>query len=276
MDPNTNDLKDFANNPKPFSLLEIDPQGKTLIELYRELHDRAEEEFKEHCYRSMKNYTFQKFRVSEFYKRYQFLRNHLDELCIWLFVREEYLPAALLDTKQNLPEYNNPWGVKEYTSRPYLNFKKKKHQLLANEIKSYLSDFLKLPLNFIKEDANLFTLSLLSEFFQEGNAHELGIKLDDINPEKLFIAVKDLPVKMHMNKREIFIDQLLYKTAGKFNIYVKDEIGRDGLANYTLNLYLCIMEVPPRIKKYLKDEDRLDTANTVEEFFRAFIVPQKP
>lgn len=108
----TDNLQAYINNPKPFSLLEIDASGKTLTQLYLELHFRAREEFLEHCYRSKKNYNLFKFRTTIFYRRYSFLKRHLKELSYWLYHSEKFMPEELLKAMHLLPDYKNPWGVK--------------------------------------------------------------------------------------------------------------------------------------------------------------------
>lgn len=118
----------YGRHPRPFELLGIDASGKTLAELYPELNFRAEEEFKEHCYRSMKNYTCRMFRKTAFFKRYRFLRRYLDELSLWLYEKKEFFPERLKAVRARLPLFINPWGVREYpkqlSKKPY--FRKKK------------------------------------------------------------------------------------------------------------------------------------------------------
>ena len=117
------DLKLYINNPQPFSLLGIDASGKTITELYLELHFRAREEFLEHCYRSKKNYNLFMFRTTIFYRRYSFLKRHLKELSYWLYRNEKYMPEELVKAMKTIPDYKNPWGVKSYPKQ----LKKNKH-----------------------------------------------------------------------------------------------------------------------------------------------------
>ena len=112
MNREIDDLKAYINNPRPFELLEIDPAGKTITELYLELHFRAGEEFLEHCYRSKKNYTLSMFRTTIFHRRYTFLKRHLKELSYWLYRSEKYMPEELVEAMNMVPGYKNPWGVK--------------------------------------------------------------------------------------------------------------------------------------------------------------------
>jgi hypothetical protein len=272
MDPNTNDLKDFANNPKPFSLLKIDPYGKTFIELYRELHHRAEEEFKEHCYRSMKNYTFQKFRLSVFYRRYKFLLRHLDELCSWTYPRETELPAELLKAKNYKPIFINPWGVREYSDRINLKPVIKNQQQLNKAIRSYLSKFFKLPVRLFRNNSNLYTLSLISILFENRADVKTAIKLEDLDAHSLSIAVKNLPVTRDGNNCNICIDQLLKDRTGRKEVSLIEEIGHDGFIDHVINLSLCIMEIPPEIKKHLSDPEGMEDAQTVGDLLAAFKV----
>lgn len=116
------DLKLYINNPQPFSLLEMDPAGKTLTELYLELHFRAREEFLEHCYRSKKNYNLMMFKTTIFYRRYSFLKRHLKELSYWLYRSEKFMPEDLVTVMKEVPCYKNPWGVKV----PLKHFRKNK------------------------------------------------------------------------------------------------------------------------------------------------------
>lgn len=106
------DLKIYINDPQPFSLLEINPEGKTLTALYLELHFRAREEFLEHCYRSKKNYNLSMFKRTTFYRRYFFLKTHLKELSYWLYRSDKYMPEDLVTAMHKVPDYKNPWGVK--------------------------------------------------------------------------------------------------------------------------------------------------------------------
>lgn len=113
----TDDLMAYINNPEPFSLLEIETRGKSITTLYQELHFRALEEFKEHCYRSKKNYTYSMFQHTIFHRRYRFLRHHLDKLSIWLYENENLIPEELQQAKVYKPQFINPWGVQEFTDQ---------------------------------------------------------------------------------------------------------------------------------------------------------------
>ena len=112
MNREIDDLKAYINNPQPFDLLEINASGRTITELYLELHIRAREEFLEHCYRSKKNYNLFMFRGKVFYRRYSFLKRHLKELNYWLYRNQKYMPEDLVLAMNQIPNYKNPWGVK--------------------------------------------------------------------------------------------------------------------------------------------------------------------
>ena len=102
----------YENHSRPFELLQMHTSEKTLAELYLELVHRAEEEFLEHCYRSKKNYTPGMFKRTEFFRRYSFLRYHLEKLVFWLYLKMEFIPEDLFIAMKKRPRLVNPWGVK--------------------------------------------------------------------------------------------------------------------------------------------------------------------
>lgn len=110
MDMETTDS--YKKLARPFELLEINPEAKTLTQLYRELNFRAREEYLEHCYRSKKNYSPAMFRKTIFYQRFVFLKRHLRELAYWLYGSREFMPRELVATMKTSPDYHNPWGVR--------------------------------------------------------------------------------------------------------------------------------------------------------------------
>ncbi|TRO66941.1 hypothetical protein [Christiangramia sabulilitoris] len=274
MTKETDNLQAYLSNPQPFSLLDLNVEGKDISSLYRELHFRAEEEFKEHCYRSMKNYTFQKFRLSVFYRRYQFLLRHLNDLCYWAYRRETEFPAELKKAMNYKPVFNNPWGVKEYSGKINFKPKIKTQQHLNKEIRNYLSKFFKLPLQCIREDSNLYTLSLVSGFFETVAGQNSDIRIEDLNSRSLSMAVNDLPLVREGKKYKIFIDDLLKDRNGQQELYLTSEVEPDGFLDHVINLSLCLMEIPPEIEKYLTNPDGLDEAQTVGDLLAVFQITQ--
>lgn len=109
--PEAENLRSGSRFEKPFELLGINTTGKSVSELYRELNFRAREEFKEHCYRSKKNYTRGQFSKTLFYKRYYFLRKHLNEITTWLYNGKEEMPKELKLIMKEKVDYSNPWGT---------------------------------------------------------------------------------------------------------------------------------------------------------------------
>lgn len=147
---------------------------------------------------------------------------------------------------------------------------------METEIKEYLSDYFELPLDFITDNAELNTLSVLSLFFKEGCEREFDISKDDIDPQKLSISVKDLPDKVILNKWKIYLGNLLKNKNKHKAVYYIDEIGRDGFSEHLLHMVLCYLEIPAEIKSQLNCTSCLDDSKTVREMISAFRTPQSP
>ena len=98
---------------RPFILLRIKTEGKTIADLYNELHFRTGNEFQRRC-RFDEKYNWRDFRKTRYYGRYEFLLEHLDKIGIWLFDSFEYYPKNLLEAKLNRPHYINPWRLEKY------------------------------------------------------------------------------------------------------------------------------------------------------------------
>ena len=102
----------YLEHPTPFDLLEINTNDKTIPELYRELNSLAREQFVEYCYRSKKNFTYRKFKNTNFYSRYFYLIQHLKGLAYWLYNGRENIPEKLQMILREEPAYDNPWGTR--------------------------------------------------------------------------------------------------------------------------------------------------------------------
>ena len=105
----------YREHSKPFDLLEISTDGKSIPELYRELNFLAREHFVEYCYRSKKNFTYRKFINTNFHSRYFYLQQHLDGLAYWLYGGKENVPVELRLLMNKKPDYDNPWGVRVHS-----------------------------------------------------------------------------------------------------------------------------------------------------------------
>lgn len=140
---------------------------------------------------------------------------------------------------------------------------------MENLIINYLKGYFKLPAGFIRPEADLNILSVLSLYFNKDNFQHQSISLNDIDTKKLSRGIDDLIIEREENTLKIHLNRILKDFEFK-NAVFTNTIGRDGFCEFHLHLFLAILELPDKISRESKDQLKLDTARTVKDIFKVF------
>lgn len=141
--------------------------------------------------------------------------------------------------------------------------------IMQNLIINYLEDYFKLPARFIRPEADLNILSVLSLYFDKDNKRHQSISLDEIDPGKLSLDIDDLEIQREEDKLEIGLNKVL-KTSKYKRVVFPDIIGRDSFCEFHLHFFLAILELPEKVSRRPKDQSKLDTAKNVGDIFKGF------
>lgn len=133
-------------------------------------------------------------------------------------------------------------------------------------IKEYLSVYLKLDPELIVGEANLYTLGILSLFFQE-QATRFELTQLDIDPQAL---KKDARDKEYLKDRKevlrINLNRFLKPERGKGElVYFDDLVGGDGFMDFQFHTWLCAMETAAHITNGLAYDDEVADCLTLQE-----------
>lgn len=134
-------------------------------------------------------------------------------------------------------------------------------------IKDYLSVYLKLDPELIVGEANLYTLGILSLFFQEQST-TFGLTQCDLDAQALN---KDPWDKKHYKETKerfrVYLDRYLKperRIKGR-RVYFDDHIGRDGFMEFQFHTWLCSAETATHITNGLAYDDEVADCETVKE-----------
>lgn len=134
-------------------------------------------------------------------------------------------------------------------------------------IKEYLSNYFNLPPEFVTGEANLYTLAILSLFFEE-QAADFGIIPADVDLVTLNIDARQ---KENLENKEGFLrislDSFLKpeKVDPGRPVCFDDPVGADGFMEFQFHAWLCVIETSRQVTNGLAYDEEVGECLTVQE-----------
>jgi hypothetical protein len=140
-----------------------------------------------------------------------------------------------------------------------------------NIVKEFIAAELNLPLAFIHNNADLYTLSILSDYFKYTDNKVVKDKTD-INPENLILTPSDLPYEADKNcfrfsLLPLLLDGVEYPISNR-TPYYEESFSRDGLTEYSLGVACLMITLENSIENCSIPDNEAELCNTVEDLLR--------
>jgi hypothetical protein len=140
-----------------------------------------------------------------------------------------------------------------------------------NIIKEFMATELSLPLSYMQDNADLYTLSMLSEYFKYTDSSVVVAK-SDIDTAKLKLSPSEFPYEadkkcFRFNLLPLMLDGIEYPINSK-TYYYEESFSRDGFTEYTLALINLMIRLEETFVNCNIPDNEAELCNTVEDLVK--------